>query len=325
MGEGEVMQPELRKRQLRKLQSSMAISAMAIVIFAIGVSSFEKAPKPPKAKAEAEVEDKELPDGISDIHSDEADEIAKSKIEVLKKQSQLKSVSSKSGRPNPAVTASVPFDARNSAADALSRLVEARKCERLSGAIGQTNVSSACPTGHPLALANPSGYSDLLTQTTVNELAFLKQLAIYARSENQADPFDLAQVAKAYVQHPDDNVKEQALEIAALLPDHDGKVALGIAAKVMESTVSGPLALQALALLSAHRDHDTEQVDKTVTTALRNGGWDVRDAIASQLLPFITPSTRPVFVQILASEPVRSKVALHIRLNLEEFDRMERL
>lgn len=320
------MQPELRKRQLRKLQASMAISAIAIVIFAIGVSSFERVPKSAKPEADLAIEeDGELPDGFTDTFSDEADEIAKSKIEVLKKQSQSKPVSSKSGGPDTASTARVPFDARNSAADALSRLIEARKCERLSGAIGQSGEKSTCPTGHPLALANPSGYSDLLTQTTVNELAFLKQLAIYARSENQADPFDLAQVAKAYVQHPDDNVKEQALELAALLSDRDGKVVLNVAAKAMESTVSGPLALQALALLSLHREHDPEQVDKTVTSALKNGGWDVRDAIASQLLPFITPSTRPEFVQILAAEPVRSKVALHIRLNLEEFDRMERL
>lgn len=322
------MQPELRKRQLRKLQASMAISAIAIVIFAIGVSSFNKVPKPAKAKTAAEVaieEDKELPDGFTDIPPGEADEIAKSKIEVLKKQSQSKPVNSKNVSPNTAATASVPFDARKSAADALSRLIEARKCERLSGALGQSSVSSTCPTGHPMALAYPSGYSDLLTQTTVNELAFLKQLAIYARSENQSDPFDLSQVAKAYVQHPDDNVKEQALEIAALLSDRDGKIVLNVAAKAMESTVSGPLARRALALLSLHREHDPEQVDKAVASTLKNGGWDVRDAVASQLLPFITPSTRAEFVQILAAEPVRSKVALHIRLNLEEFDRMERL
>jgi hypothetical protein len=191
---------------------------------------------------------------------------------------------------------------------------------------GQPSGSQAsCPTDHPLATSTPSGYIDLLSQQTVNELAFLKQLALYARSERQSDPFDLVQVAKVYTQHPDDNVKEQALEIAALLPERDVKEALKVATTAMNSTVSGPLALQALSLLILHRDQDPHLVDKTVTAALKDGGWHVRDAIASQLLPFITPSTRAEFVQILASEPVRSKVALHIRLNLEEFDRMQGL
>lgn len=308
--------------RMRKLATAMAIAATAgglYVVFATGGNT-----KNPHSTVDVSTPSQ---DGFSAESSFEkadadVDEIAKSKIEILKKQSYTKKAATN------AAAGATAFDAREEAQRAMSRLIATRKCERLAGSIVSgkpSGTQSACPTDHPLALATASGYSDLLSQQTVNELAYLKQLAIFARNESQSDPFDLVRVAKVYIQHPDDNVKEQALEIAALLPDRDGKEALTIATKALDSTVSGPLALQALSLLSLHREHDPQLVDKTVRAALKEGGWDVRDAVASQLLPFITPSTRAEFVQILASEPVRSKVALHIRLNLEEFDRMERL
>lgn len=318
---------------MRSLQRSMAISALAIVIFTVGISYLGKSSK----GASNEAQDV-LDTPVDNLGSDSADAIAKSKIEILRNQQTTDSAASNVATPKNSLGSSSAdgksstqervFDASQAASQTLSRLIATRKCERLSGALvpgKATGNQSTCPTNHPLALSTASGYSDLLVTQTVHELAFLKQLAIYARTENQADPFNLAQVAKVYIQHSDDNVKEQALEIAALVQARDGKEALYVATKAVESTVSGPLALQALALLSLHRDHDPRLVDKTVTSALKNAGWEVRDAVASQLLPFITPSTRPEFAQILASEPVRSKVALHIRLSLEEFDRMERL
>ena len=312
--------------RMRKLATAMAIAATAGGIYAI----FANGGNTGKTHSAVDISTPSQADfsaeSPSEIADADVDEIAKSKIEILKKQNFAERDSALAAA-SPAASTSA-FDVREEAQRAMSRLIATRKCERLAGSIALGNPSgipSACPTDHPLALATASGYSDLLTQQTVNELAFLKQLAIYARSEKQSDPFDLVQVAKVYIQHPDDNVKEQALEIAALLPDRDGKEALTIATNAIDSTVSGPLALQALSLLSLHREYDPQLVDKAVTTALKDGGWHVRDAVASQLLPFITPSTRAEFVQILASEPVRSKVALHIRLNLEEFDRMERL
>jgi hypothetical protein len=308
--------------RMRMLTTAMVITATVVGIYAVFANDVNTG----KTHSDADLSTQSQADFSAESPLEKADadvdEIAKSKIEILKNQNFTKKAAVS------AAANAVAFDAREEAQRAMSRLIATRKCERVAGSIVSGNpsgIQSACPTDHPLALATASGYSDLLTQQTVNELAFLKQLAIYARSERHSDPFDLVQVAKVYIQHPDDNVKEQALEIAALLQDRDGKEALTIATKAIDSTVSGPLALQALSLLSLHRDFDQQLVDKTVTAALKDGGWHVRDAVASQLLLFITPSTRAEFVQILAREPVRSKVALHIRLNLEEFDRMERL
>ncbi|MBN8539434.1 MAG: hypothetical protein J0L82_03525 [Deltaproteobacteria bacterium] len=315
------------KARLRKLPIAMAIGALVIA-----VSASRNRVRSAADESTQSLVDSQSESPFEAIEAD-VDGIAKSKIEILKNQglksqALIKKAAAIPGKAKSVGSAKTVFDAREEADAAISRLIATRKCERMAGSIVASKPSgnqSSCPTDHPLATSTPSGYSDLLTQKTVNELAFLKQLAVYARSERQADPFNLLQVAKVYIQHSDDNVKEQALEIAALFPARDGKEALKVAAKAMESTVSGPLAQQALSLLSIHRDHDPQLVDRTVTAALKDGGWNVRDAIASQLLLFITPSTRADFAQILASEPARSKVALHIRLNLEEFDRMERL
>lgn len=333
MGETQVM--GRKSAGLIGLQRTMVKSAMAILIFTCGVvllkSDFSKKAAP---AAVAQEEDR------GETDENQIDQLAKAKIEVLKSAHHAASKdgagaihSADSSRASdaildktryPKVSTAVAFNPQSASADAMKRLIQIRKCERLSIAL-QFDVKSECPMHHPQAKEAASGYSDLLIQQTVGELAFLKQLAIYARSENQPDPFDLAQVAKAYVQHSDDNVKEQALAIAALLSDRDGKDALTVAIKAIQTTDSGPLTTQALALLDRHRDIDVQSVDRTIKSALENGSWNVREAVATRLLPFITPSTKAEFNRILASEPVRSKVALHIRLNLEEFDRMERL
>ncbi len=314
----------------------MAISAALIVGLALATSIILR--KPTAASLSAAPSAEEIPESVPesvpepvlepvadtqltqvpDSNNANADALAHAKIEVLKHRNSKGSSDSKSA------SGPIYFDVQNAASAALARLVDVRKCERLAGAL-RPDLKTACPVGHPAALASASGYSDLLVEQTVAELAFLKQLALHARSERQADPYDLAQVARVYVKHSDDNVREQALSIASLMAERDGKEALAIAAFAIRSTVSGPLASQALKLLGQQRTHDPQLVDQAVTQALKTGGWDVRDAVASQLLPFITAETKDEFAKILASEPVRSKIALHIRLNLEEFDRMERL
>lgn len=218
---------------------------------------------------------------------------------------------------------------RSPSEQALDRLVQIRKCEKLAGTLNQKSLSgpeaSRCPVNHPEALDHAGGYSQVLVDQTVMELAFLRELALATRRRGLNDPFDVSQIAKVYVNHADDNVREQALALAGILPDSQGLLAMEIAAKALSQTVSGPLSTQALEILARHRKLEPEVADRAVVRALKQGGWDVRDAVASQSLPFITAGNRTDFAKVMDSEPLRSKLRLHLRLNLEEFDRSARL
>ncbi len=200
---------------------------------------------------------------------------------------------------------------------AIDRLKSLRKCEKVE--------SSDCPVGSLMAKSDPAGYHQLLAEETVSELAFLKALAMDDMQNRGDTQIPLLSLSTAYIKHPDDNVREQALGLAALLPSRDASVTVEIASRALRTTVSGPLTTQAIRLMAQSRSANPELVDKTLRDVLKTGGWDVRNAVAAEILPFITHENRNSFAKILAEAPVRSKLALHLRLGLEEFDRMERL
>jgi hypothetical protein len=225
-------------------------------------------------------------------------------------------------------SASETMSPRQAAQQALKRLMNYRKCERLSGNLSREklrDIEKQCPVNHPEALQYAAGYSQVLVDQTVMELAFLRELVLATRLRNIDEPFDVAKIAKVYIQHSDDNVREQAVALAEILPEAQGQVALEIASAALKSTVSGPLASQAVELLERHRSTDPELADRAVMEVLRHGGWDVKSAVASQSLPFLNSQNRGEFVKLMNAEPERSKLRLHLRLNLEEFDRQMRL
>lgn len=205
----------------------------------------------------------------------------------------------------------------SAAEESISRLKLIRSCEKSPNAL--------CPVNHVMARTSPDGYDALLVEQTVGELAFLKALAEDARQTGRPLDFSVGNVAAAYIRHRNDDVRERALELAALLTVSEPKVVVEVASRAVQTTVSGPLAVRALDLLASTREANPRLVDQTVLQALRTGGWDVRDAVAERILPFVTRENRGTLERILAKTPIRSKRALHLRLNLEEFDRMERL
>lgn len=207
-------------------------------------------------------------------------------------------------------------------AAAVDRLRQIRSCEKQDGASCAIDGFSQ---KDGVQSEGPSAYQDALAELTIGELAFLRALAEDDIKNGRESRVPIASLAKAYVQHRDDNVREQALKLAELLPIRDAEIAASVAVRAVQTTVSGPLAVQALRLMAQTRAADPRLVDRTVLEALQTGGWDVRDAVAAEILPFLTRENRKSFEQILASAPPRSKLALHLRLGLEEFDRMERL
>ncbi|CAN5391592.1 hypothetical protein BH10BDE1_BH10BDE1_19180 [soil metagenome] len=215
------------------------------------------------------------------------------------------------------ISLKTPEPIRAAAEESVSRLKKIRACEK--------NPSEACPIHTAITNASASGYSDQLVDETIAELAFLKALAQSEVSEKRVPTFSVGEVAGAYIKHRDDNVREQALGLAELLVKTEPAKVVDIASRALKSTISGPLAAQALELLEASREANPVLVDKTLLSALRSGGWDVRDAVADRLLPFLTPGNRDSFSRILADAPPRSQLRLRMRLNIEEFDRMDRL
>lgn len=220
------------------------------------------------------------------------------------------------------------LDLKTRAEQALERLVGLRQCERQAGNLRRgdmRDIAKRCPVNHPEALEYAGGYAQVLVDQTVMELALLRELALAARSKGLTDPFDVGRIANVYIQHADDNVREQALALAEILPDSEGAKAMQIASIALKSTVSGPLAKQAIELLARHRERDPSMADQAVIRTLKSGGWDVKSAVAGLSLPFLTAENRAEFTKIMNAEPERSKLRLHLRLNLEEFDRQMRL
>jgi hypothetical protein len=205
----------------------------------------------------------------------------------------------------------------------IDRLKKIRQCEKseMSDAV----EVSDCQVADLLNKTTPSGQAQALVDATVWELAFLRAIAEEDIQIGRASKVPLSKLATLYIKHPDDNVREQALFIAALLPSREAATVVQIAVQTLRTTVSGPLTVQALHLMKDARSANPELVDTTLRAALKTGGWEVRNAVATEILPFLTHENRKSFEQILAAAPVRSKLALHLRLGLEEFDRMERL
>lgn len=166
-------------------------------------------------------------------------------------------------------------------------------------------------------------YDDRVSMRMVEDL---KQLVAIARSENErggVQTFDLASLARGFVDHPSDDIKEEALNLASLLPD--GREKLQLAIQALNATVSGPLADQAIDLIQTSASYDSRVVDQTLRAVLAHGGWDVKDETARKILPFLTKENRQEVEKLLAEAHPRSKFALYLRLNLEEFDRLQRL
>lgn len=256
-----------------------------------------------------------VPTAPSDTDSASIALRAKARVEVARAQAKAVSPAAGAapitGGASPAVKVTSPTSA------AIEKLKEIRKCEKVE--------TADCPVGSLLAKEFPGGYHDLLTQGTVNELAFLKALAEDDIQNGRETSVPVAALSTAYVKHPDDNVREQALLLASLLPPKDAGTVVAVAARAVRTTVSGPLTTQALRLMAQNRSANPKLIDGTIKRLLRTGGWDQREAVAAEILPFITRENRDSFAKLMAKAPVRSKVALHLRLGLEEFDRMERL
>ena len=206
---------------------------------------------------------------------------------------------------------------RQAADDSISRLKRIRGCEKSPGL--------GCPIESAAVRKDPAGYSNTLVDETVNELAFLKALAEAEAREHRRPTFSVEAVAKAYIRHRDDNVREQALLLASLIVESEPLAVVEIATRALSATISGPLADQALDLMYATRSANPELVDQTLIRTLKVGGWDVRDVVAGRILPFISSENRHAFAAVLEKAPNRSKLALHLKLGIEEFDRMERL
>ena len=182
-----------------------------------------------------------------------------------------------------------------------------------------------CPIDSAVAKLEPAGYSNLLVDETVQELAFLKALAEAEARDYRRPTFSVEAVSRAYIRHRDDNVREQALQLASLLIETEPRAVVEIASRALSATISGPLADQALDLMYATRSANPNLVDRTLLRTLKVGGWDVRDTVAGRILPFISTENRQAFAAVLEKAPNRSKLALHLKLGIEEFDRMERL
>ncbi len=237
-------------------------------------------------------------------------DLAKARVNKLTQISALSKISTKSSE-----------KVKSAAEDSIARLKTIRACEKSPEL--PCLVDSAFRSAS--SKVEPAGYSNALVDETVGELAFLKALADFEAREHRRPTFSVEAVARAYIRHRDDNVREQALALASLIVESEPRAVVEIASRALSVTVSGPLADQALDLMYATRAANPRLVDQTLIRTLKVGGWDVRDTVAGRILPFISAENRHDFAKVLEKAPNRSKLALHLKLGIEEFDRMERL
>lgn len=219
----------------------------------------------------------------------------------------------------------------------MKRLVDIRNCERLTSFLGNKErerqfnqkALSGCPVNSSESRFYAEGYAQSLVDASVQELAFLQELAKAALERGYEIPFDLAKISGTYIKHTDDNVREAALDLATVLMETETpanqRAASRIAMEALKLTVSGRLAEQALDLLANAPQDIKPQVERSVLSVYKNSGWDVRAAIASQSYAFMSSHTYHAFTKIMDSEPPRSKIRLELHANLKEFERQASL
>jgi hypothetical protein len=220
--------------------------------------------------------------------------------------------------PFPEVKASPPpGKAKDPEVDALTQ--EWRTTTARLKELEECMTSQSCPFPQD----TPSSYSYAVNEALAAELRHFAVVAGQWQETGGQIPEEAQQVARHFLASPSDEVKEAAIEFAAAAPPSPENMRAVIGG--LRDSVSGPLYKTGLEELVRYANTEqSSEVNTFLLETIKHGGHYATEEIARSALPFINSSNVDQYKAALREMNPRSTTHLHLKLNLEEWARMQR-
>jgi hypothetical protein len=191
-----------------------------------------------------------------------------------------------------------------------ARLKELEECER----------SETCNFPQD----TPSDYTYAVNEALAAELRHFAEVAQRWQEKNGGHiPQEAEQVARHFLASPADEVKEAAIDFLAVTPPSPENMRAIV--NGLRDSVSGPLYKTGLEELVRYAgSENAAEVNAFLLDTLKHGGHYAADEVAQASLPFMNESNVDQYRALLRDLSPRSSAYMHIKLNLEEWARMQR-
>lgn len=183
--------------------------------------------------------------------------------------------------------------------------------------------SETCKFSHD----TPASYDLSVHKEIAREVRSLETLV---RSELKTDPqaesslqLTAEELARDLLLNSgNDDVREASIDLIALFPPKDTNMMSVMHA--IETTASGPLAARGLIELRRYVESGfAKEIETLLLKILQYGPEAVSREIARGSLPFLTPGNAQTYSQLMNQLPARSLTRRYLRLNIEEYERMQ--
>ncbi len=169
--------------------------------------------------------------------------------------------------------------------------------------------------------SSAQSYRIALRENLMNEIFQFQQVV---ERNNYQDPNLISratEISRFFLEFPDDDIKDQALSLAASLPISNS-ICDSIIVGLGES-VSAPLYEKGLEELKRYiSTSEKSKVDEFLLQSLVSGSSYVSKLVARESLAFISNENTPRFLQVLNQLPKRSQAFELLKANVDESMRM---
>jgi hypothetical protein len=170
---------------------------------------------------------------------------------------------------------------------------------------------------------SPASYSYAVDEAMAQELRHFSDIAQKWKDRGGQMPTEAQAVARHFLTSPSDEVKEAAIELLAVAPPNSENMRAVIDG--LRESVSGPLYQTGLEELSRYaRGEESSEISAFLLETMKQGGHYAAEEVARATLPFINTTNFKQYLGALAEMSPRSSTYLHLKLNLEEYARMQR-
>jgi hypothetical protein len=159
-----------------------------------------------------------------------------------------------------------------------------------------------------------------------NLMLELQTFKSIVESQNYSDPILLkraAEITEFFLLFPDDDIKEQALFLAHVLPASN-EICDQILLSMSESVSAEFHASAMKEILRYNHSSEKARIDETIAEILRSGSSVTARQAARNLYPLITAENVPKFMQVMNDLPRRSLEFEMLRAQLNEFSRQQK-
>ncbi|WP_308368105.1 MULTISPECIES: hypothetical protein [unclassified Microbulbifer] len=164
----------------------------------------------------------------------------------------------------------------------------------------------------------PQDLSDPRASDILQGKMLAEKLRAYADFHRENDYFDeeSAEMARAFLDHPDGFVQEAAIDLMSMqAPNRDNALVL---IEALKSSYDARIVNQAMKELQRYPDLQP-QVDQLLSQSLQTGSLFVAQEMALNILPHLSPQNLQAFEEVAEKLPQNSLRVKALKSNLREF------